>query len=429
MSELQVIIDSLARRIGRPVTVDDPGMRLIAHSVQTGGIDDGRLESILARKAPDGVISWLHSLDIANSKGARRISANKELGTLSRVCVPLRYGSTLIGYLWIIDADSSLTSNDLAVVSSGAEEVGSLLYQESLLAQLERGRERELLRDLLSDQSSIRRYAAEELVKEGIFAAGLPVVALIIRPERGDGAAWADQGRLRMSEVLDGIRMKRPARRSMQLMRPDHGLLVAAVTDAGKGQEEALTLASQVHASLTHPDSSVECDNVLIGVGDAQELLCDLVFSYSHALQAGRVGEIMPRLGPIISWPQLGVYRTLSYLAVEGLTEDALHPGLLGLLRDPNGSWLVETLERFLDNAGDAATTASDLSLHRASLYYRLRRIEQVAGVDLRKGEDRLALHLGLRLARLVCIFPENRQGGQNEHHKSCVSAKLNKGF
>ena len=62
---------------------------------------------------------------------------------------------------------------------------------------------------------------------------------------------------------------------------------------------------------------------------------------------------------------------------------------------------LVRTLEAYLDHAGDVKRTAAALSLHRGGLYYRLRRIEDVAGVDLHDGEDRLLCHLALRLARL----------------------------
>ncbi|MEO3876485.1 helix-turn-helix domain-containing protein [Nonomuraea sp. B12E4] len=55
-----------------------------------------------------------------------------------------------------------------------------------------------------------------------------------------------------------------------------------------------------------------------------------------------------------------------------------------------------------MGNAGDVKRTAASLCIHRASLYYRLRRIEEIASVDLSSGDDRLALHLGLKVARLI---------------------------
>ena len=71
------------------------------------------------------------------------------------------------------------------------------------------------------------------------------------------------------------------------------------------------------------------------------------------------------------------------------------------MLSDPANAPLVDTLEAYLDLAGDAKATAEALTLHRATLYYRLNRIEEITGARLKTGDDRLALHLGLRLARL----------------------------
>jgi DNA-binding PucR family transcriptional regulator len=71
------------------------------------------------------------------------------------------------------------------------------------------------------------------------------------------------------------------------------------------------------------------------------------------------------------------------------------------LLDSGDAAVLVPTLECYLDLGGDARAAAEALFVHRSSLYGRLHRIEEVARVDLGSGEDRLELHLGLRLWRL----------------------------
>jgi DNA-binding PucR family transcriptional regulator len=45
--------------------------------------------------------------------------------------------------------------------------------------------------------------------------------------------------------------------------------------------------------------------------------------------------------------------------------------------------------------------TAKALRLHRTSLYYRLQRVAELTGASLRNGDERLTLHLSLKLARL----------------------------
>jgi DNA-binding PucR family transcriptional regulator len=87
--------------------------------------------------------------------------------------------------------------------------------------------------------------------------------------------------------------------------------------------------------------------------------------------------------------------------------DDALSPTLLPkplrlLLESPGGQKLEETLRCFLEQAGSIPRTAEALQIHRTSLYYRLRQIQEVTGLDLDRGHDRLVLHLGLRIAELL---------------------------
>ena len=44
---------------------------------------------------------------------------------------------------------------------------------------------------------------------------------------------------------------------------------------------------------------------------------------------------------------------------------------------------------------------ASELRIHRTTLYHRLSLAEQISGLSLRDGRDRLLIHLALRLHRL----------------------------
>ncbi|MFD2028038.1 PucR family transcriptional regulator [Promicromonospora aerolata] len=84
-------------------------------------------------------------------------------------------------------------------------------------------------------------------------------------------------------------------------------------------------------------------------------------------------------------------------LAADGVP---VHPGLEALLDLPGSAPLLHTLETYLELAGSAQATAEALHLHRTSLYYRLQRVEVLAGTDLKDGTERLALHLALKVAR-----------------------------
>jgi len=146
---------------------------------------------------------------------------------------------------------------------------------------------------------------------------------------------------------------------------------------------------------------------VLVGIGEVQPSLAKVAASYRQGQQATRVADVVRAVGEVVRWRDLGIYRMLAHIAVEELTTDALHSGLVKLLQEDREGVLLHTLESFLDNAGDVKSTAAALVIHRTSLYYRLGKIEQIAGVDLGNGDDRLAMHLGLKMSRMVGLYPQ----------------------
>ncbi|MFE3742255.1 PucR family transcriptional regulator, partial [Streptomyces sp. NPDC059134] len=116
--------------------------------------------------------------------------------------------------------------------------------------------------------------------------------------------------------------------------------------------------------------------------------------AWREAVAAARASVAQPRLGPVARWASMGAYRLLTALPT------APDPAVLALL-SPAHAELAHTAEVFLDHAGQAGRTASALGIHRQTLYYRLSRIEQLTGLDLDEGEDRLLLHMALKAARL----------------------------
>lgn len=68
---------------------------------------------------------------------------------------------------------------------------------------------------------------------------------------------------------------------------------------------------------------------------------------------------------------------------------------------------LVRTLNGFFEANGNLAKAASDLDVHRNTLVYRLERISELTGLDLNDADNRLILHLALKVQRVLATLPE----------------------
>ncbi|WP_326759369.1 helix-turn-helix domain-containing protein [Streptomyces phaeochromogenes] len=135
---------------------------------------------------------------------------------------------------------------------------------------------------------------------------------------------------------------------------------------------------------------------VVAGIAVPHSGLADLATAWQEASAAARAALAEPRLGPVAHWSSIGPYRLLTALPPTASHDPAVRP-----LLAPSHRELAHTAEVFLDCAGQAGRTAAELGIHRQTLYYRLSRVEQLTGLDLDDGEDRLLLHMGLKAQRL----------------------------
>ncbi|MEI6448556.1 MAG: PucR family transcriptional regulator [Actinomycetes bacterium] len=96
-------------------------------------------------------------------------------------------------------------------------------------------------------------------------------------------------------------------------------------------------------------------------------------------------------------------YQVLDALGDEQLRE--LREATVGRLSAADrsaGSVLLATLETYLRHGGSVSASAAELFVHRNTLRKRLRRIEDLLGVDLQSSGGRVEAYLGVRAAEML---------------------------
>jgi hypothetical protein len=399
--DLQRLVDSLATRLGRSLVLEDRQQRMVVYSQHREPMDEVRRESILRRETTPEVIGWFRKMGIHEATGPTRMPGNDDLHMLPRVCIPIRHRGLLLGFLWFIDPDDSMTDGEIQTAVTVGHDFALALYRENLSRELARQRENEALRNLLIAEAAPRAHAARELIDGGHFAQSEAVVAMVAMPIRASGVEPDESLRSAIEQGLTGVRRQLGPRESLHLVRFDHGLLIVlSKPHSGVASSNSAEELLRSMESTAGKENGVE--RIVVGVGSMAPQLEGTKESYEQALLAAQVASQLPSAGPVANWDELGVYRALVQLSKDEIGGAPLHPGLNRLLGGEANAPLVETLETYLDSAGNAQKTAEQLFLHRTTLYYRLKRISELTGADLHDGNDRLALHLGLKLARLT---------------------------
>jgi sugar diacid utilization regulator len=399
VSELQELVDSLACRIGRSVVIHDQRFRLAAFSSQGPDVDNVRRASILERRAPDEAARWMLRRGVQRAFEPMRIKEVPELGMRARVCVPIRFDGVLLGYMWLIEDRTKLTDEDLAACVEAAGDAAPLMYRERILDDHARERERQCVADLLDASVEIRLACAQDALEAGLLLASSAYGVIAVESRRPLDGRSDEQAATRLAAL----------ERTRRTLRPhgcvvgncgSRGVVIAAVRGGDDGRAELSRIARRLRSDLGA--AGTQSDDWRLGQGPVVRELASATVSYDAALDAIRIAAAVPELGDLAVWDQLGAWKLLSLVPAGAHVPYAIHPGLTQVAALRDGDVLLHTLEAYLDNGGDAQETASELYIHRTSLYARLRRLEREAGVDLGNGEDRLTLHISLRLMRLT---------------------------
>lgn len=263
--------------------------------------------------------------------------------------------------------------------------------------------------DLLSDDPAISCDAAAALLDAGAFDEGASAAALVALAVPPAGDAVDATVSVLLSRGLRGFE-REVAGRHLAVARADEAVVLVGHEDQRWLEDHLEDLANTLREELeevTHQEDW----GIAIGIGSIVKSLAGAPLSYKEAAQAATVAARVPQVPDVLAWADIGIYRLLVPPDTHEQDTAVIPRAIRELLDRPSSEMLLHTLETYLDLAGDAQATAAALYLARGSLYYRLHRIEEIAGVDLRSGHDRLTLHLGLKLARIIGAYPLTATG------------------
>ena len=124
----------------------------------------------------------------------------------------------------------------------------------------------------------------------------------------------------------------------------------------------------------------------------------------------------------VMTYEELGPYKYLLRMSLDPGARDT-HRDAIRLLSDydrQRSTFLLRTLEEFLRRRGSIAATAAALFVHPNTLRQRLRRIQELSGLDLRR-DDWLMVEIALKLVRLEAAMAHT--SGRSRMEETAIGA------
>lgn len=306
-----------------------------------------------------------------------------------------------VGAVCLLSPSSNIPERDRLAVAQAAVACGLVLLRERTLWSTEARVRGEFLAQVLRGElpeAEARRRA--RVLNEPIDE---PMAVAVFR------TSDLERNAERLAEAMRRLTARFPRCRVQPMAEG------VALVFPPPGEADLEAVVEGLRAELAR---ALGLNDLAAGVGGVYTGPTGLARSFREAIQSLQMAEDLLGGNCTLVYQRLDVYRILYPLQGNEVLEE-FYEQILGPLErydQEHRAELIPTLEAFFACDGNLQRTAERLFLHRNSLAYRLRRIQEITGMDLRRWEDCFRLQLALKIRPILRRRYEQPGGGSNPH-------------
>ncbi len=414
---IDAITGTLASLLGASVLVTDQFSLLISSASSTIESDSLHIQILAEKEVPREFLNNSKVMGffkrLAKERRPLVLSVYPELGMSSPLLVaPIVVGHAILGYVSITRPEQKFEELDNVAIEHAATIYALEIMKKKIAVEVENRLKVDYLDDLLSghynsDEEIIIRakFLGYDLTRSyQIIIIDINNFSDYIKIQQGNEKKITKL-KGRFYDIIHNLVLERSPQ-SIVVSKSDKVVIITDVnptrglfTESMMPEQLAQMLKHKISKTLTEVTTS-------IGIGSVTKCLRDFERSYN---EANMVLNVLNRFGKkdvIMTFHEIGIYGLLFQI---GNKEEMLNyfQRVLGKLLEydkKNGTFLLVTLESFLQNNCNLQKTSKSAFLHINTLNYRLKRIHEVTGINLNSSEDRLNVQVALKIRELLEI-------------------------
>ncbi|WP_188456293.1 PucR family transcriptional regulator [Virgibacillus oceani] len=391
-------LEGLADRIGEildcPITIEDSNHRILSYSMHEKNIDDARIATIIRRKVPEKVINslWKHGVmgKLFESDDPVIIPAIEKVGLGNRIAVSVRKNNEVLGFIWAQTDNKTLSDEKINLL----KEAANLVTKQLLKLQIKKKKAEEsyqeffwkLLTGHVQQKSVIERQAKQF----GLRLDGRLAIAMI--EYDCEITQTIEKHSYYLTETLQLVHVV------CRVFDQNQLILLIRVGENGK----AINALNEFIQNFIHKISErLQINDVKGSFGIIYDSPQFIKNSYSQASKVLEVKEqFSQELKNIYSYQELGIYQFLDEL-YKIRSKEQYRNYAIDRLKEydrKHHSELLATLKVYLECDSNVHRAANLIHVHTNTLNYRLKRIVEIAEIDLKDPNQKTTIYLDLKL-------------------------------
>lgn len=411
MGDLFALANAIATTIGGATCIEDVQGNVLAYSNLPGQeIDEIRKQGILGRKTPRRPTNRLEYSRVFRAKGPVRF-ASLGPGHMPRLSTAVRAGAQLLGFIWVLDGAPPVVPGAMRLLQDAARIAAPHILRARNPSEPQRWQRAETLRALLAGDISESAAAAR---------LGLPPTSRVAIMAFAPAQPLSELG-ASVTTVVDLVSLACEAWNPQAVCTTSWSAVYALIPVPDNTPSARLVRFATEAAESIHKSAGIR---MYVGVGPVANRLEEVPKSCRLADRVVRVlAETEGDAVRVATDEQVRSRIALLELAdrEDATTDRLLAPVRRMLEHDAmHASMHTRSLLSYLDAFGEAGKAAAELSIHENTLRYRIRRLQELFGVNLADPTERLVIWLQLRLLRVRGeISPDARRELLGEYKSS----------
>lgn len=323
-----------------------------------------------------------------------------------RLVSPIIVGSELLGFVSLVRSEQIFSELDNIALEQAASVFAIEMLEEKKIFDMERRLKGDFVDDLLtgnfSDSNSIIKRARglqyDITLPHRVLVLDIYNFAQLVKSFRQNEKKILQFKTELAKNVQSSLER---FGKGMVVNKSDNLIMLVQQNKPDCPEKDARQLAETIieETSRRFPEITLS-----IGIGSICTALADFHHSFLSAHKAIEIGKALNRQGQVISLEQFGAHALL-FSAINPTDLYHFATAQIGQLLAYEQTYQIElipTLQEFLNNRSNIEKTARTMNMSVSGLKYRLQRIEEITGQDLRNSQASFNMQLALAILQLA---------------------------
>jgi purine catabolism regulator len=407
-ANLQQISQTIANLMGNTIIVADRNFSLLSFAFWEKEHKNHKRKAYVGRTLDQ----YLYNLEktgfidkIRKTKKANRVEVLfSKQGEQAWVVVPVLVNDEILGYIAVLEDYHRMREEDWGALVQAATVTGVAIYKQVVEEEVVRRQRNDFLLHVLEGQMALDQGVLEQAKSLKISLNHtwnvIQIELVNLEEYRRRHFAGSIQEEVASKQRDLAILTDQLTAKQNDLLAVYKQEWITVLCPAPincHAKEQAMQRVAVIKQELQRFAPELE---IAVGVSRICEDYSQLPLAYREAKESLEIGRNLDPLASVYCYWDLGVYQILTKLKdMPELKE--YYQAILGKfdqLDTLTRSELLKTLEAYFSANGNIFKAAQNLYLHRNSMKYRLKRIQDILGVDLGDSEICFNLQLALKI-------------------------------